>query len=273
MNQQNRVEIVDGNGWRKEFPLDKNLLHIGSDARNDVVLEPWRGTGVAQRNLQLIAIPGEEMRYRAVNLSDQNVLLGPEGDQTLAPRSMVEIGSGDQIRLGDFTLVFRLGGAEAGAAVPVPARSVPRAGLSGARARGARSPGPGDDLIEDEPSNIIGLKLSLPSTFLEPDHPLEGIVTVHNMGNQPGVQFRLELQGLDDDCYEIGPGPVLFPNVEKGVFLRLNHPRRPEPPAGLHRIRVRATAPDAYPGERASVSQEIEFLPYYHHSVSLVAID
>ena len=30
-----RLEIIDRDGWRKVFPLEKPLFFIGSDARND----------------------------------------------------------------------------------------------------------------------------------------------------------------------------------------------------------------------------------------------
>jgi hypothetical protein len=107
---------------------------------------------------------------------------------------------------------------------------------------------------------------------LHPEKPLQGIVTVHNRGNMPGVQFRLEIEGLEADAYEIGPGPVLFPNVEKGVALTVHHPHRPEPRAGTHSIQIQATAPEAYPGERASIHQELEILPYYSHTVRMVKV-
>ena len=263
MNQESRVEVVDGNGWRKEFPLRIGIMHIGSDVRNDIVLEPWRGTGVAPRHLQLIAVPGAEGRYRAVNLGDADIELGERGGAVISPRCMYEIGDGENLKLGTFTLVFRFGGAglETGALPAAHAvartRAEPRAAISG----------------EDQVSEVLGLGLSLPSSVVEPDRPLEGIVTVCNKGNQPGVQFKLEVEGLEPDCYEIGPGPILFPHVEKGVFLRIDHPRGPKPPAGRHLFRIQATAPEAYPGESAIISQEIEFRPYYEHVLRLMAVE
>jgi len=79
----------------------------------------------------------------------------------------------------------------------------------------------------------------------------------------------LTVEGLDDDCYEIGPGPILFPGVSKEVRLRLHHPRRPQPPAGPHQICVRATA-DEYPGEEAVVTQKIRIMPFYSHELRLL---
>ncbi len=263
MSLQNSVEIIDGNGWHKEFPLDKNLIHIGSDPRNDIVLETGRGAGVALRHLQLIAVSGEVRRYRAVNLGEADIPLGESGERILAPRSMVEIANAESLKLGMFTLVFRLGGVAA--AIPAPL-------VEPSTARVDARP-PTVDFGQEEASDVICLRLSLPSPVLHPERPLEGIVTVQNLGNQPGAQFRLQVLGLEPDCYEIGPGPILFPNVEKGVFLRLDHPQRPEPPAGRHQIRVRATAPEAYPGESATVSKDLEILPYFRHALQIVPVD
>ena len=252
------VLITDRDGWHKRLPLDQALIHIGSDARNHIVLETQRGSGVAPRHLQLVAISAPGQGYRAVNLSTNDIALGGSLTGSLAPRSALEISDGVQFQVGEFSLLFSLG--EPCADIePVPAAAAP------VRAVAAQ--------VEEETSRAIGLRLSLPGQTLSPDRPLEGTVTVHNRGREPGVQFRLELEGLEPDYYEMGPGPILFPNVEKAIVLRLNHPRGPALPAGKHTIRVSATAPDAYPGERAVVSREIEVLPYYSHALRLVAVD
>jgi hypothetical protein len=41
--------------------------------------------------------------------------------------------------------------------------------------------------------------------------------------------------------------------------------------AGAQRISIHATAPDAYPGEIASVSQVIQIVPFFKHSIRLVS--
>ena len=263
MNQQGAVEITDKEGWRKVFPLSKSLVHLGSDTRNDIVLETWRGGGVAGRHLQLITGQGEGLRYRAVNLGDSDVRLESSGGRLLKPRSAVEIGDGERVRLGDFLLVFHLSGAVAAGPHPVPTP-----GAVAATAPAASS----HPSVEEKSSSVIGLTLSLPETTLSPEHPLDGTACVQNLGDRPGVQFKLELEGLDADCYELGPGPILFPGVAKDVHLRLHHPRKPQPGAGPHQIRVRATAGE-YPGEIVSVLQEIEIRPFYSHELCVVEED
>jgi hypothetical protein len=279
------VQITDKDGWRKAFPLDKTLVHIGSDSRNDIVLDARHGEGVAARHLQLItllpasglaaassptpACPGSQARgYRVVNLGGQDVAVGNAQTSTLPPRSALEIADGMSLQVGEFTLVFQLGEASAGPG-PAPAEYRSPWPDRPGRQGGAQRPPAIAVTRPERTSAAIGLSLALPDQPLDPESPLEGIVTVRNQGHEPGVQFRLELEGLQPDCYDMGPGPILFPNVEKGVPLRLHHPRRPSPPAGPHVIRVRATAPDGYPGESAVVSRELQILPYYSHTVRL----
>ncbi len=264
MNSIRVVTVTDAEGWRKEFPLQSRLIHIGSAGANDIVLDPGRGSGVAPRHLQLLPLPTGG--FRAVNLSESDVSVGESGDRVFAPRSVLDIAHGDQLRLGDFSLVFGLEGEPTVARPREAARLAPS---------GMRSPLQGTQQASSvqQTGRAIGLRLSLPEPVLRPDRPLEGTVSVRNLGREPGVQFRLEVEGLEPDCYDIGPGPILFPNVEKEVFLRLLHPRRPSPPAGSHEVRIRASAPDFYPGGSVTVSQEIEILPYYAHSMTLVPVD
>ena len=241
MSQPGAVEVVDRDGWRKEFTLQKTLVYIGSDPRGDVVLDNLRGAGVSPRHLQLIAASGSGQGYRLINMGDTEIGLA-EGDgwRSLPPRAVVEVGDGQRIKVGDFTLTFR-GGA-----------------------------GPGGAMGADATSSVVGLTLTLPQTQLTLDQPLDGSVTVRNLGDQASVQFNLQVDGLDPGSFEIGPGPILFPHAEKEVFFRLFHPKAANPPAGEYRLRVRATAPLAYPGQSATASQVIQITPYYSHQLRVV---
>jgi hypothetical protein len=298
-----RVEITDREGWRKEFPLDRPLLYVGSDPRSDVVLDVQRGGGVAARHLQLIALPAAAGRrgegadstsvlggYRAINLSDRDVLIGEAGGRTLPPRAAVEIAYGDVLRVGDFSLVFytataepgpsrvTTGGAVSAAEQPAGVRREPVA-VPAFRPAAVSVPStpritPAAEVIGvEEHSAHMGLKLSLPRTRIEPEFPLEGAIMVRNLGEEQGVQFRIEVKGLHPDLAQVGPGPILFPNVEKAVYLRLQHPRGPGVAAGRHEIQIRASAPDAYPGEEVCVTHDVEIVPYYHHTLALRVLD
>ncbi len=251
-----RVEVVDRDGWRKAFPLEKHIVHIGSDPRNDVVLDGRRGAGVAARHLQLIALPANPPGYRLVNLGDGDISLGESGERVIAPRSATDIADGTVLIVGDFTLLVCCGEATA---------ANDAAAVGDARPPGATG--------AEASSQVIGLRLVLPQTHLKPGQPIDGAVVVRNLGDQPGVQFKLAVEGLHPDCYGIGAGPLLFPNAEKETFFRLSHPQSPCMSAGDHRFTLRATAPGAYPGENAAISQTIHMAPFYHHSLRLVIED
>ena len=242
MSDDNLVEVVDREGWRKEFPLAKAIVSIGSDPRNDVVLERTRGGGVSPRHLQLISVstgPG----YRLINMGDTEVRLGQAQDRALAPRAFVEIGPSERVQVGEFGLIFHGG---------------PRQPAAGAARTG-----------RDSTSAAIGLSLKVAGTKLAVGQPLDGAVTVRNLGEKTGVQFHLQAEGIDPDCVEIGPAPILFPNAEKEVFFRLRHPQSAQPPAGDFRFRIRATAPNSYPGESSTAAAVIQVEPFYSHELRL----
>jgi hypothetical protein len=247
MAQESRIEIVNKFGWRKEFVVDKPIIQIGRDARNDLVLDDGYENGIAARHAQLLPSTVNLQGLRLVNLGDKDILIYPQGGKSgatmsptqapgviIAPRSSGEIASGDLVKLGDFSLIFQ-GGASY--------------------------------------SEVVKLSLDMPSKALTLDRPLTGTLTIQHVGNKAAVQFKVELEGLDPDSYEFGPGPVLFPNAEKQVNFRLIHPKRPYPPAGAHQITFHVTAPDAYASERATISTEIEIAPIYRHKMRVVVMD
>lgn len=240
------IEVVDKDGWRKSFLLDqgKTIILIGGDLNNDVILEGHRGKGVAPRHLQLILSATADSGCRLVNLADTDVLLGEAEQRQLAPHSYVNITAGERVRVGDFSVIFHLGpGLEIGA------------GREGKK-YGAKA---------------VGLRVSLSQAQLTRHQPLEGVVTLRNQGDKAGVQFKLELEGLPPDSYEMEPGPILFAGAEKDVLLRLHPAKRSRLRAGEHHFAVHATAPEAYPGEGATSLQVVQVLPFYQHSLHLVS--
>lgn len=271
MNPDSAVEIIDRDGWRKVFPLARSIIHMGSDPRSDIVLEASRGSGVAARQLQLIEVRGERVAYRAINLGDTPILL-PATDDALAPRSAMELVDGTRLLLGDFTLTFHLGTVGA-TAEPMPVPGIVQERPDGTVTRRPIAPAPRlpkETLTSRSQSSAsIGLKLLLPQNEVKAESALEGLIAVKNLGSEQGVQFRLDVEGLEPDFYEIGPGPILFPNVEKSVYFRIVHPGGPGLLAGEREIGIRAAAPDAYPGETVTVRQVIRVLPCYRHALEL----
>lgn len=275
MAQRGTVEVIDKGGWSRSFPLNKNIIHIGSDARNDIVIETWHGTGLAARHLQLVPSPTSSLGYRLVNMGTIEVLLGSNGERSLPPRAAIDLADGDIVSLGELTFIFHGEGsgapsaasvANAAAAGVVAAtaaqpsaanRAAPVAGMATATVAAARK------------GNPIGLSLTLSQALLAPGQPIDGAITIKNQGDKTGVQFKIEVEGFDSDSYELGPAPILFPDVEKQVLFRLRHPQKPNPSAGDRRLTIRVTAPNAYPGEVATVSQVIQVASYIKHSLSL----
>ena len=239
-NQQGRVAVIDRGGWTKEYSLQKAIVHIGSDPRSDIVLEPGRGSGVAPRHAQLIAASGSGQDYRLVNLADSDIRLGPDHSQVLPPLSSMTLANGQHLTLGDFTLIFY-----------------------------GEQTGPAETMVG---SRNIGLKISLPQAQLAPNRTLQGLITVSNRGERTGAQFYLELEGLDPACYRIEPGPVLSSGAEKEVTFQLQHQGH-LPLAGEYELVIRAAAPGAYPAEQASVTQLIQVLPFYRHKMTLLGPD
>jgi hypothetical protein len=240
MAQENKIEVINKLGWRKEFVLEKPIIQIGRDARNDVVLDDGLDSDIAPRHAQLLPSSANRNAMRLINLSNSEIVVYKQGQSvdnggaTLEPRSSTEIATGDQAKMGSFTLVFQSG---------------------------------------DSHSEVVRLAVEMPDTELTLDQPLRGALKIHHVGDKAAVQFRVELQGLDSQFVELGPGPVLFPNAEKQVEFRLRHPKRPLPAAGPHQITFVVTAPDAYPGEQATISQTIQVAPFYSHRMRVVVMD
>ena len=120
MAQRGTVEVIDKGGWSRSFPLNKNILHIGSDARNDIVIETWHGAGLASRHLQLVPSPTSGLGYRLVNMGTTEVLIGPNGERSVLPRAALDLADGDVVRLGELMFVFRSEGAGGGTGLAEP---------------------------------------------------------------------------------------------------------------------------------------------------------
>lgn len=241
MARESRLEVINREGWQKQYPLTKNLIHIGSDARNDIVLEEKHGGGVAGLHLQLIAAAETGQGYRLVNLGPTDILLGANGERTLPPRATLDLTEGETLKVGDFTLVYQGQSAPAGG------------GVAGSSQR-------------------IGLSLVIPRTQIAPHQSVNGVITVRNLGDQGRVKINLELEGLEPECYHLEPGPMLSSGAEKEVFFSIHH-RGHKPLAGSYAIKIHATAPHAYPTEFVTVAQTVEILPFYSHKLRLITPD
>ncbi len=222
--------ITTPDGEQRVHRTEEHILSIGLAPGNALTLD--RGEKIAPRHAQLIAAPDG---YRLVNLSDGDILLHtPAGERPIPPHTAARLTGAEEIHLGGYTLTL---------------------------------------IAEAQPTakgQAIGLNLHLPRRVLAPDHPIEGHITVRNQGDRPGAQFALEVRGLKPTCYDLGPAPILYPNAEQDIFFRLHHPRNADLPAGQHHFQIIATAPGAYPDQRAVVSAAITVLPIYTYELEIL---
>jgi hypothetical protein len=250
----NTIEVQDKDGWRRTYPVEKNILYIGSMEGNDITLDSWRGAGVTARHLQVIYLPGQ--RYRLINLSDQEIPLGTSGARNIEPRASADVSHGQQLTLGDFRLTFKTDGRSIGPAGNTTTASLPAAAV-------------GSTIGTEIGSDYIGLSVFLNQTYLSPDSSIDGNITITNNGDRPGVQFKIEVDGLPESCFNVGAGPILFPRAEKSVPLRMYHPQTATPPSGEYPVRIYVTAPEGYPREQAVALVNITLMPFFEHSVQL----
>ncbi len=227
-----RLDVINRDGWRKEFPLRRTLAYVGSQPGSDICLPQ---PDVAPRHVQFVPSPINRGGYRAINFSSTPLALRlATGElRTVPPRGAAEIADGDAVELAGYSLVFHSGEVQSAA---------------------------------------IQARIDLAGTRLEVAKPLEGALYIRNSGDKAGVQFEVSPQGFDEHFLQIEPGPVLFPGVEKRVDFRLAHPRRATPAAGDHTVKFVVTAPDVYPGESAIVSAMIRIAPYYAHTVRFISV-
>lgn len=233
MNQRIEIDVIDKDGWKKTFPVEKNIFHIGSIAANEIVLEAKHGAGVSPRHAQLIAL--QEGGFRLVNLGDNDIHIGGHGDDVVAPRSVAAVTDGSVLTIGDFTLTFH-------------GETATASGMVVAKREGN-----------------IGLQLHFAETQLAPNQSRGGILIVSNQGDKTGVQFELELEGLDDDCFTLEPAPLLSAGSEAEVAFRFYH-RGHKPLAGERPVTIRATAPKAYPNDVAIATCTLDVQPYFWHT-------
>ncbi len=264
------VEISDREGWVKRQALDRLLIHIGSDPRNDIVLHPSRGGGVVARHAQIIAPIGQHT-LRVVNLSPADLKLEGATSVVIPPRGAQAVRVGDCLCIGDFRLRF----------IPAPATlngELAPLGSSGT----VEVTAPLATVVEAQPAlqvtsqveqtapprpsppppSAIEAELHFNSDNLQVHAPLDGRLTVRNRGDKAGVQFHIEVSGVPEEVYQIGAAPVLFPNAEKTILIRLTHPRSSALLYGAHTLTVRVSAPEAYPDQEVLLKHTLYVQPY-----------
>jgi hypothetical protein len=227
-----RIEITTREGWRRDLPLQRSIVYVGSHPGATIYLP---GAEIAPRHLQWVPSSAAALGYRVVNLGPTPVrVLSRSGqERTLAPRAALELMDGETIEIGGYRLAYH-GGA----------------------------------LV----SSKIEARLELAGNRLDLEKPLQGVLYIRNAGQAPGVQFMVELQGFSERLLRMGSGPILYPGVERGVAFSLSHPRSSTPPAGQQTLTFVVSAPLGYPGESVTASEMILVAPFFDHRVRVLPL-
>lgn len=225
------LKITELDGWGKIVPLDKSVIKIGSGSYCDVQLP---SSDIAPLHLQVFYSSELPTSCRVVNLASPVEYRHRTKTELIGSLSTLDLHNGCRIRLGDYTIGF----------------SLP---LSGE--------------VEEEPHSMAA-SLHFGDQVLRPDSPLEGLLTVKNLGNDKTCQFQVALAGLPADCYLIDPIPLIYPSAQEEVRVQLFH-KTTYPTAGWKKITMTITAPASYPGEALIIEQEIYVTPIFDQKLEI----
>ena len=226
------IIITEVNGWSKTLEVKKAITRIGNAPSADVQIP---SNSIAPLHLQILSNPELPTGCRVVNLASQLEIIHNGNNVPLEPYSTQDVNDGDEIRLGEYRLAFK-----------VP--------FSTAFIRTCKS---------------IEATLNLTDTTLQPHLVLDGILTVKNVGEQDACQFQVSLSGLPKDCFHIDPIPLLYPGAQEDVRVRFFH-LITYPQAGRRDLLITINAPDDYPGEELVIRQSLFIAPVFKQTMELL---
>ncbi len=230
------VEIVDKEGRRSRYLEQRNMLFIGCDSGEKIVVEFDYKVGEKVWHVQATAQPNYCL---LINMGDDPIQFIPDsaeaGVSQFRPQDTKQIVYGQTIRANGCSLTFH----------------------------------------RKRISKFIAVDLFLPEQELSKSHtkdtPLEGIITLHNKGEKTKVQFQLEVkvEGLPDKAYHLdSPHPKLVHVRERQVNLYLYHPPNRLAAAGYYRVDVYVKA-NEYPDQVAADFQQIYVSPFYDYQLEI----
>jgi len=74
MISKHRLEVIDPDGWQKEYNIEQAIVYIGAAQDNDLVLQDGEKRGVSAHHLHLIPSATNSQEARLINLGDTEVL-------------------------------------------------------------------------------------------------------------------------------------------------------------------------------------------------------
>jgi hypothetical protein len=226
------LTITERDGWAKNIHLQKSVVKIGSSPLCDVQLT---SPGIAPLHLQVFYNHDLPTGCRVVNLGGALRIRNQTERQLLPTLALADLQDGHEIRLGEFTIEFNLP-------------------MTGGVVQTSRS---------------IEATVLFSDPVLRPDYPLEGLLTVKNLGSEKTCQPHVDLSGLPEDCYRIDPIPLIYPSAQEDVRIQLFH-KSTHPAAGQTEILLTVTALASYPGERLVIRQGIYVSPVFKQELEII---
>jgi hypothetical protein len=227
--------LTDEHGWQKPFQLNEGVYWVGSADKVQIQLPVMKE--ISPYHLQVVNAHNSPS-VRLINLSKGSIVVQKGAESTLfAPGAIMDVFGPEIFRLGPYTLHFQL-----------------------------QKQNESQPATAEGKQKVIGLRLVLPDIVLRPNIPLVGVLSLQNLGNQ-ACQFRVEVEGIPEQCCEITPPPLIFAGGEESAEVRFFH-KMVAPPAGQQKVTIRVSAPDVYPGDVATVQQVLKVMPCYAQSLS-----
>ena len=227
------IKITNSKGKTRTEVLGQAIIRIGTDDGNDISLQSKE---VSPFHLQILNFKDGEHKNRVVNLTDLPVAITLNQEAYwLGPYAYSEINNGDEVELGDFKLQFSL---------PIKGGQV-------------------------RTSPYFKASLEFPTNVLPPETMLEGVLTLHNTGGKAGCQFKIEIEGLPEECYQIDSIPLLYPSAVEKIPFRLFH-QGTAPAVGYLTFFITLSAPDKYPDHEVIVQHNIYISPYFKQTLDMI---
>lgn len=223
--------IVEKSGWSKSLKIDRAVIRVGSASSNDIQLQ---SPEIAAVHIQIFNPSVTDSYCKVVNLAHEIAVKVSRDIHKLPSFASVNVRDGDEILLDGYSITFRL---------PQSTNVL-------------------------KPARKIQGNLCLTEAFLRPEHATTGVLTIMNAGEQSGCQFKVEVQGLPADCYQIDPIPLMYQGAQEDVRVQFFH-RTHYPSAGLQTILIKLSSPESYPGEELLIRQEIYVAPVFRQVLEL----
>ena len=224
-------KVIEQNGWEKIVKVGRATARIGSAPTNDICLQ---SSVIAPIHLQFYVSPDSISSCRVLNLAENVVIHGDEGENILQTYEIIDLKESDAIVLGEYRIYYKF------------------------------------PLINSVLSESSSIKANfvLESAILNPETETIGWLTIKNAGLLSDCQFQIMISGLPSDCIDIDPVPLLFSGAQEEVRVRFFH-RKLYPEFGDKKLLINVTAPGSYLGEQTVIQQGIYVSPVLEHSLEV----